>query len=43
MVVLCDALVRGIDLGTGQLPIGVLTSLVGGPVLIALLRRRGGV
>lgn len=41
MVVLCDALVRAIDLGTGQLPIGVLTSLVGGPVLIALLRRHG--
>jgi iron complex transport system permease protein len=40
LVVLCDALVRLIDLGTGQLPIGVLTSLIGAPVLIAMLRRR---
>lgn len=42
MVVGCDALVRAIDLGGGQLPIGVLTSLVGGPVLIVLLRRTMG-
>lgn len=39
MVIACDALVRAIDLGAGQMPIGVLTSLVGGPVLIVLLRR----
>jgi len=39
LVVLCDAAVRMIDLGTGNLPIGVLTSLLGGPVMISLLRR----
>ncbi|CAG0958812.1 Hemin transport system permease protein HmuU [Phycisphaerales bacterium] len=39
LVIGCDVLVRMIDVGTGQLPIGVLTSLVGGPVLIGLLRR----
>lgn len=39
MVIGCDTLVRVIDVGTGQLPIGVLTSLIGGPVLIGLLRR----
>jgi iron complex transport system permease protein len=42
LVVGCDALVRVVDLGTGQLPIGVLTSLLGGPVLIWLLRREAG-
>jgi len=40
--VLCDALVRLIDLGGGQMPIGVLTSLVGGPVLILMLRQNLG-
>ncbi len=34
-----DALVRVIDLNTGRIPIGVVTSLVGGPVLIVLLKR----
>jgi iron complex transport system permease protein len=42
LVVLADVLARVIDLGAGHPPIGVLTSLVGGPVLIGLLRRRGG-
>lgn len=44
MVVVCDAIARTIDLGGGQLPIGVITSMVGGPVLIGLLRagRRAG-
>lgn len=40
VVVTGDALVRAIDLGSGQLPLGVLTSLAGGPVLISLLRRQ---
>ena len=40
VVVSCDALVRAIDLGSGQFPIGVLTALAGGPVLISLLRRQ---
>lgn len=39
LVVGCDVLVRAVDVGTGQLPIGVLTSLVGAPVLIGMLRR----
>lgn len=39
LVVGCDAMVRVIDVGTGQLPIGVLTSLIGAPVLIGMLRR----
>lgn len=39
LLLLADSLVRVIDLGTGRLPIGVLTSLVGGPMLIVLLRR----
>ncbi|MFA6046130.1 MAG: iron ABC transporter permease [Phycisphaerales bacterium] len=40
VVIFCDAMVRAIDLGSGQFPIGVLTALAGGPVLISLLRRR---
>lgn len=44
IVVFGDALVRAIDLGSGQLPLGVLTALAGGPVLISLLRKqRAGV
>jgi iron complex transport system permease protein len=39
LVVGCDVLVRAIDLGSGQLPIGVLTSLIGAPVLITMVRR----
>jgi iron complex transport system permease protein len=39
LVVLADAVTRIIDLGSGHPPISVLTSLVGGPVLILLLRR----
>lgn len=39
LVVAADALVKAIDLGGGRLPIGVLTSLIGGPVLIWLIRR----
>jgi len=43
MVVFADSLVRSIDLGSGRLPISVLTALIGGPVLIFMLRRRNGV
>ncbi|GJQ30840.1 MAG: ABC transporter permease [Phycisphaerae bacterium] len=39
LVVGCDVLVRAVNVGTGQLPIGVLTSLIGAPVLIGMLRR----
>lgn len=39
LVVAADALVKAIELPAGRLPIGVLTALVGGPVLIVLLRR----
>lgn len=42
LVVGSDVLVRLIDAGSGRLPIGVITSLVGGPVLLLLLRRRTG-
>lgn len=38
-IVSADAGVKLIDLGSGRMPIGVLTALVGGPVFIALLRR----
>lgn len=34
-----DSLVKALDLGAGRLPIGVLTTILGGPVLIAMLRR----
>ena len=39
LVVGADAMVRVIDLGSGRLPIGVLTTLLGGPVFLVLLRR----
>ena len=43
LIVLADTLVRVIDLGSGRMPIGVLTALVGGPVfLVILLRKRPG-
>ncbi|HAC09463.1 MAG TPA: iron ABC transporter, partial [Phycisphaerales bacterium] len=32
-----------VDLGGGRLPVGVVTSLVGGPAFLWLLLRRGGV
>lgn len=38
LVVAADALVKGINLGAGRLPIGVLTSIIGGPILIAMIR-----
>jgi iron complex transport system permease protein len=43
LIVMADSLVRVIDLGSGRMPIGVLTALVGGPVfLVILLRSRPG-
>lgn len=40
LVVGADCLVRLLDLGTGRLPISILTSILGGPVFILLLRAR---
>ncbi len=39
LLILGDAGVRAIDLGAGRMPIGVITALLGGPLLIALLAR----
>ncbi|MFG0282937.1 MAG: FecCD family ABC transporter permease [Phycisphaerales bacterium JB039] len=41
LVIGADTLVRAIDLPSGRLPVGVVTALLGGPVLIAMLRGRG--
>jgi iron complex transport system permease protein len=40
LVVAADAATRLIDFGSGHPPISILTSLMGGPVLVILLRRR---
>ena len=40
IVLAADCLVRALDLPSGRLPLGVVTSLIGGPVLIGMLRRR---
>lgn len=42
MVVGADCLVRVIDLGSGRLPLSVMTALAGGPVLIWMLRVNAG-
>lgn len=42
LLVGADVLVRVIDLPHGRLPVGVVTALVGAPVLIAMLRRGVG-
>lgn len=39
LVVGADALRQALDLGTGRLPVGVLTTLIGGPAFLLLLRR----
>ena len=39
LVIGADSIRQVIDLGTGRLPIGVLTILVGGPMFLWLLRR----
>jgi iron complex transport system permease protein len=41
LVIGADSLVRAISLPSGRLPVGVVTALIGGPVLIAMLRGRG--
>lgn len=38
LIVGADVLIRAIDLGSGRVPLGVLTALIGGPVLLLLLR-----
>jgi iron complex transport system permease protein len=40
-LVLCDALARTV-LGGPELPVGAITALLGGPLFLTLLRRRGG-
>ncbi len=38
LVVLADAVARNIDMGSGPLPVGVLTTILGGPLLVWMLR-----
>lgn len=40
LVVWADWLVKVVDVGSGRLPLGVVTALVGGPMLVVLVRRR---
>lgn len=40
LVVGADCLVRVLNLGSGRLPISILTSILGGPMFILLLRKR---
>ena len=42
VVLIADVARQWIDLGTGRLPIGVMTALAGGPVFLYLLKRPGG-
>lgn len=37
LVVGSDAVIRGVDLASGRLPLGVLTALLGGPVFLVML------
>ena len=39
LVVSADSVVKMLDLQAGRLPLGVLTTFIGGPVLISMLRR----
>jgi iron complex transport system permease protein len=39
LVIYADVAVRVVELGSGRLPIGVFTALVGGPVFIGMLRK----
>lgn len=41
LVIAADTLVRAFPSPTGRLPVGVITALLGGPVLITMLRGRG--
>jgi iron complex transport system permease protein len=38
LVVGADAAVKAVEIGTGRLPIGILTTLIGGPIFLLLLR-----
>jgi hypothetical protein len=40
LVIGADSLVKALDLASGRLPIGVITPLIGAPVLLTMLRRR---
>ncbi len=40
LVVLADAAVKALPMGAGRLPVGVLTTAIGGPMLIVLIRGR---
>lgn len=40
LLISADALIRVIDLGAGRMPVGVLTTLVGGPAFLWLLRTK---
>lgn len=40
ILMLASDIVGRVVLGTGELPVGIVTTVVGGPVLIALVRRR---
>ena len=42
LVVGADALRQAIDVGSGRLPVGILTTLLGGPAFLFLLRREMG-
>ena len=39
LLIAADATVKGINLASGRLPIGVLTALIGGPIFVVMLRR----
>jgi len=39
LLITADATVKGVNLASGRLPIGVLTALIGGPIFVVLLRR----
>ena len=39
LVVGADALRQAVDLGAGRVPVGVLTTVLGGPAFLVLLRR----
>lgn len=41
-LVWADVAVKAINLGAGRMPIGIVTAVIGGPVLLWMLRGRGG-
>ena len=41
LVLMADTMIRLVDVGTGRLPLGAVTGLIGAPFLIWLLRSRG--